>query len=200
MPQYQIPKQTTTAEYEVKRSRFLVEVRHITSSEQMRGFFLEKQAEHPKANHNCWGMITGAPGYSNGYGFSDDGEPSGCAGKPIFNVMSHSGLGQIGLVVTRYFGGIKLGTGGMVKAYTEAAKAGIESVIREEFSIMRSLTLSFKYDQEPSVRHFLDNFEIKSVEFNYNENVSAIVILKESIVDSFKLKIRDKFGISVNVS
>ena len=199
MSQYEIPQKTATAEVEVKRSKFLVEVRRITSSKQMRSFFLEKQKEHPKANHNCWGMIAGAPDYSNGYGFSDDGEPSGCAGKPIFSVMSHSGLGQIGLMVTRYFGGIKLGTGGMVKAYTESAKAGIEAVIREEFSPMQSLTLIFGYDQEPSVRYFLDNFDTGTLEFSYTENVFVTVSLKTSLIDIFKTGLQERFGISVVV-
>lgn len=200
MNQYNIPKETTFAEVEVKRSRFLVEVRHITSLDQMRDFYLEKRAEHPKANHNCWGVIAGSPNNSNLYGFSDDGEPSGCAGKPILNVMSHSGLGQIGLVVTRYFGGIKLGTGGMVKAYTEAAKAGIDSVIHEEFAALKNITLTFAYDQEPSVRHFIDNFDSKiDTNYSYSENVSLELLLKESLVETLTSDINERFGISVSV-
>ncbi len=198
MSQYEIPQKTAYAEIEIKRSKFLVEVRNITSLDMMKSFFNEKQIEHPKANHNCWGVITGAPNDSNGYGFSDDGEPSGCAGKPILNVMRHSGLGQVGLVVTRYFGGIKLGTGGMVKAYTEAAKAGIDSVIREEYATMKSITLAFGYDQEPTVRHFISNFQIANIEYSYSENVSAELIIKENLVDSFTSDLNKRFGILVS--
>lgn len=200
MKQYLIPKTSVFAEYEIKRSRFLVEIRKICSLEEMRSFYLYKKAEHPKANHNCWAVITGAPDDSNGYGFSDDGEPSGCAGKPILNVLSHSNIGQIGLVVTRYFGGIKLGTGGMVKAYSEAAKLGVAAAILEEYAMLISVTLTFKYDQEPSVRYFLKSYEINETEFIYTDVVELKISMKETLLKAFKSELIERFGIFVTLS
>ncbi len=73
--------------------------------------------KHPDARHNCWGFVAGRPDDSMLWGFSDDGEPSGTAGKPILAQLSGCGVGEITAVVTRYYGGIRLGTGGLVKAY-----------------------------------------------------------------------------------
>lgn len=196
---YNVPSSTVKTEIEVKRSKFLVEVRKINNHDDMRAFYKELCELHPKANHNCWGVICAAPGDSSGYGFSDDGEPSGCAGKPIFNVLSHSGLGQIGLMVTRYFGGIKLGTGGMVKAYTEAAKAGIELVEAEEFSPLVELHVSFQYDLEPTFRHFIQEFNLSDNTFNYSENVQVTLLVKEIDYAVYKKKLSEKFGIKVSV-
>lgn len=196
---YNIPSGVVKTEIEVKRSKFLVEIRKISSHEEMRSFYKELCELHPKANHNCWGVIAGSPQDSASYGFSDDGEPSGCAGKPIFNVLSHSGLGQIGLMVTRYFGGIKLGTGGMVKAYTEAAKAGVELVEAVEFSPLTELAVSFQYDLEPTFRHFIQNFNYDSIDFQYCENVQVVLMVKEIDYPIYKEQLSEKFGIKVNL-
>lgn len=196
---YNIPSSAVKAEIEVKRSKFLIEVRRISNHEEMRAFYKDLCELHPKANHNCWGVICASPEDSSGYGFSDDGEPSGCAGKPIFNVLSHSGFGQIGLVVTRYFGGIKLGTGGMVKAYTEAAKAGIELVEAEEFSPLVPLNVSFQYDLEPSFRHFIQDFSLSDSTFEYSENVQVTLLVKEIDYPTYKERLSDKFGIKVSI-
>lgn len=196
---YNIPSTTVKTEIEVKRSKFLVEVRNIKNHNEMRAFFKELQELHPKANHNCWGVICAAPGDSSGYGFSDDGEPSGCAGKPIFNVLSHSGLGQVGLIVTRYFGGTKLGTGGMVKAYTEAAKAGVEFIEAIEFSPLVKLHVSFQYDLEPTFRHFIQSFECSSIDFDYSENVQVSLLVKEIDYSSYKEQLTKKFGIKISL-
>lgn len=196
---YNIPSATVKTMIEVKRSKFLVEVRKISSLEAMRSFYKELAELHPKANHNCWGVVCAAPEDSSGYGFSDDGEPSGCAGKPIFNVLSHSNLGQVGLVVTRYFGGIKLGTGGMVKAYTEAAKAGLELIEPTEFSPLVELQISFQYDLEPTFRHFIQTFEYESIDFQYSENVQVLMLVKEIDYPVYRNLLTEKFGIKVSL-
>ncbi|MBN2704265.1 MAG: YigZ family protein [Pontiellaceae bacterium] len=194
MTEYPIPAQESFAVVEIKRSRFLVTVRPITCMDQMKCFLKEKREEHPKANHNCWALISGAPNDSGGYGFSDDGEPSGCAGKPIFTVLQYSGLGQIGMVVTRYFGGIKLGTGGMVKAYTEAAKAGIASVDSIPYSPEAILQLDIPYAQEPHLRHLLELEELNHVEFSYTESVSATITLRAGDAPALTAQLREQLG------
>lgn len=194
MAEYLIPSEESFAEVEVKRSRFLVTVRPITSMDEMKSFLREKREEHPKANHNCWALISGAPSDSNGYGFSDDGEPSGCAGKPIFTVLQYSGIGQVGVVVTRYFGGIKLGTGGMVKAYTEAAKAGVESIRTMEYSPMVKLTVDISYAQEPHLRHLLDQEGQTDAAFSYGQGVIAELAVREGDAPALEVLLREQLG------
>lgn len=199
MTEYLIPSEESFAEVEVKRSRFLVTVRPITSSDEMKRFVKEKRAEHPKANHNCWAMISGAPSNSNGYGFSDDGEPNGCAGKPIFTVLQYSGIGQIGVVVTRYFGGIKLGTGGMVKAYTEAAKVGVESIVSTPYSPMEELRITITYAQEPHLRHILEQEELGNIRFEYDQSVEAILSVRAGDVAKLSQNVTDHLGHDIQI-
>lgn len=200
MSGYSVPAEMAYAEYEVKRSKFLTEVRPIISMEEMKEFIKEKREEHPKANHNCWAVISGAPTDSNSYGFSDDGEPNGCAGKPMFTVMQHSGAGHIGMVVTRYFGGIKLGTGGMVKAYTEAAKVGIEATTLVSYSPMKELRVSLPYSQEPHLRYLLEQTGLIKAEFLYDHAVTAVCPIREDETEAVLALLKSSLGNDVGVT
>ncbi|GAL12720.1 hypothetical protein JCM19233_3714 [Vibrio astriarenae] len=114
---YLIPQQATSFEEEIKKSVFITHLAHTPTIEAAKAFVDEVKRKHASARHNCWGFVAGRPENSMMWGFSDDGEPSGTAGKPILAQLSGSGVGEIAAVVTRYSGGIKLGTGGLVKAY-----------------------------------------------------------------------------------
>lgn len=104
-------------EEEIKKSRFITRLAHTPSMEAAKEFVNSIKQEFSDARHNCWAFVAGSPADSMQYGFSDDGEPSGTAGKPMLNQLAGSGVGEITAVTTRYSGGIKLGTGGLVKAY-----------------------------------------------------------------------------------
>lgn len=141
MEQY-IPKQAYFShEIEVKHSRFITHIAHTSNNLSAAKFLEEIQKQHPKANHNCWAKISGNRKDLNCWGSNDDGEPKGTAGKPMLNVLSHSNLCEITVVVTRYFGGIKLGAGGLVRAYSlavqEATKnlPSIEKIDKYEFNL-----------------------------------------------------------------
>ena len=117
-----------TAELEVRRSRFLGVVVPVEGREEALAVVARLRAEHPAAAHVCWALLAG--GHS---GMSDDGEPSGTAGRPILEVLRHHDLDGVLGAVVRYFGGVKLGAGGLVRAYTDAialAVAGAEKVER----------------------------------------------------------------------
>lgn len=109
-------------EIEIKRSRFITFIAHTPDPTSAQRFIATIQTRHPKANHNCWAHIAGDRTDSNCWHSSDDGEPKGTAGKPMLNVLEHSNLCEITVVVTRYFGGIKLGAGGLVRAYSQAVQ------------------------------------------------------------------------------
>ena len=110
------------AEIIIRKSRFIANVAPVTSEEEAWAFLGQIRAEHAAATHNCYAFKVGAV-----QRMSDDGEPSGTAGRPIFDVLEKQGLSDAAIVVTRYFGGILLGAGGLVRAYSQAAVAGVEA-------------------------------------------------------------------------
>ncbi|MFU2510688.1 YigZ family protein [Pseudoalteromonas sp. ASV78] len=117
MSEYNYPAAPVFYQEEIKKSTFIVHIAHTPDLASAKAFIREVENKYSDARHNCWAHVAGNPGGSHVYGFSDDGEPNGTAGKPMLNVLVGSGLGEITAVVTRYFGGIKLGTGGLVRAY-----------------------------------------------------------------------------------
>lgn len=112
----------------VRRSKFLAQSCRMVDREMALTFLGTIRSKYPDATHNCWAFVAGPPGDTANIGCSDDGEPKGTAGRPMLNVLLHSGTGQICVVVTRWFGGIKLGTGGLVKAYQDAVVNNLETL------------------------------------------------------------------------
>lgn len=125
MTGYLIPAAPTRAEIEIQRSRFIASLAPVFSVTEAREFITDIRAEFADASHNVPVFVVGH-GSSTTLHSSDDGEPSGTAGRPALAVLQGSGLGDVAVVVTRYFGGIKLGTGGLVRAYTDAVRAVLE--------------------------------------------------------------------------
>ena len=117
MSEYNYPAAPVFYQEEIKKSTFIVHIAHTPDLASAKAFIREIENKYSDARHNCWAHVAGNPGGSHVYGFSDNGEPNGTAGKPMLNVLIGSGLGEVTAVVTRYFGGIKLGTGGLVRAY-----------------------------------------------------------------------------------
>jgi uncharacterized YigZ family protein len=120
---YQIIEYGGTDEIEEKKSRFIANVSAAETEEEALAFIEARKKEYWDARHNCYAYIIGGQGQL--MRFSDDGEPSGTAGKPILEVLIGSGIRNLVVVVTRYFGGTLLGTGGLVRAYTQATQAGL---------------------------------------------------------------------------
>ena len=116
---YKIPATLHRTEEKIKRSRFIATVAHASTEKDVKTFISMIKKEFPDATHNCWAYVAGPPGDTARVGMSDDGEPHGTAGKPILTVLLHSEIGEIVAVVTRYFGGTKLGKGGLVRAYSD---------------------------------------------------------------------------------
>lgn len=108
----------------IRRSRFIVSMARVQGPDQAKAFIERIRVEHPDATHNCWAFQAGPAGSTAFAGCSDDGEPKGTAGRPMLTVLLHCGVGEIAAVVTRYFGGTLLGTGGLVHAYQGMVKKG----------------------------------------------------------------------------
>lgn len=129
MEQFFIPAEPLSqSEAVIKKSRFITYLAHTCGEEQARQQVDAIKSLHPEARHHCWAFVAGAPNDSRLLGFSDDGEPSGTAGKPILAQLMGSGIGEITAVVVRYYGGIMLGTGGLVKAYGGGVQQGLRAL------------------------------------------------------------------------
>ncbi len=122
------PGERHQAEDLIRRSRFIVSIARAGTPEEAKAFVESVRAEHARATHNCWAYVAGPPGDTARVGASDDGEPKGTAGRPMLAALLGSGVGDIVAVVTRYFGGILLGTGGLVHAYQGTVKLGLEGL------------------------------------------------------------------------
>ena len=177
-PRYPVPAAPFRCEIEVERSRFITTVQPVATPEEAQAFVSALKSEFPDANHNCWAYLVGPPGSSDRIGLSDDGEPHGCAGKPMLTCLQHSGLGDLAMVVTRYFGGIKLGKGGMVKAYTAAAQAALDQLPRGEKIEWRQFVACFDYSLFTPFERALADYEAEVLETDYSDRISINRSLK----------------------
>jgi len=170
----------------VERSRFITTVQEVIPPAAAKAFVAAIKAEFPDANHNCWAYLIGPPGSSDQIGLSDDGEPHGVAGRPMLTTLQHSGLGDTALVVSRYFGGIKLGKGGMVKAYTAAAQSALEQLPRSHRIAWVEILASFDYSLLTQLKLRLPDFEAEILATDYADKVSARLRLPEEHLEPFQ--------------
>ena len=124
--EYPIPQSAVVFEEEIKKSRFITYIQHTQGLVQAKAFWQEIRNLHPNARHHCWATVAAQPNNSQFFGFSDDGEPAGTAGKPMLSTLQGSGIGEISVVVVRYYGGILLGTGGLVRAYSNGVQQALK--------------------------------------------------------------------------
>lgn len=169
---YLIPKSQVFYQEVIKRSRFIVHVAHTPDVESARAFISEIKAKYSDAGHNCWAYVAGAPDDSQILGFSDDGEPNGTAGKPMLNVLIGSGIGEITAVVTRYFGGIKLGTGGLVRAYGGTLNRGLEELQTGEMIPEVIVSGISEYSHQGLIEQILGDYNVLEMDKEFTDKVS----------------------------
>lgn len=129
---YAVPAGEHQTREEISRSRFLTTVASASDVAAAHGFVARLRTEYPDATHHCWAFVVGPPGSTAQVGMSDDGEPHGTAGRPMLNALLHSGIGDVAAVVTRHYGGVKLGTGGLVRAYGGCLQRALVTLPRTE--------------------------------------------------------------------
>lgn len=159
----------STGEIVEKKSRFIGYVRHVETEEDALSFVNEMKKKHYDARHNCYAYVIGEQ--QPLLRFSDDGEPGGTAGKPILEVITGKELYNVCVVVTRYFGGTLLGTGGLVRAYTEASKAAVEAakIVMNRFMVPFLITTN--YTDLGKIQYLLGSEKIPILDSEYGENV-----------------------------
>ena len=168
-----------TAEVEEKRSRFIANIFYIESAIEAENIIKQTKKKYYDARHNCYAYIVKEEQMIKKS--SDDGEPSGTAGSPILNVIEKNGLCNVLVIVTRYFGGILLGTGGLVRAYTEATIKAIEKaniVLQEEGYEIEIITT---YSDIEKIKYYCNKNQIKISNIEYEENVKCTIEISENI-------------------
>ncbi|MCA9994953.1 MAG: YigZ family protein [Anaerolineales bacterium] len=173
MKRYPIPAEETRVEIKVKNSRFIATAAPVFSVDEARAFVARVKAEFADASHNV-------PAYQVGFGAavtahcSDDGEPAGTAGRPALAVVQGSGLGDIAVVVTRYFGGTKLGTGGLVRAYGDAVKAVLDVLPRAEKVPTYTVLMTIPYSYVERLRLLVAEHNGRLLEEAFAANVDVL--------------------------
>ncbi|WDD99127.1 YigZ family protein [Thalassomonas actiniarum] len=183
---YNIAASEVIDETIVTRSRFICYLRPCTSQEAAKAFIRELQQLHPQANHHCYAFVFGAPDDSQSYGFSDDGEPTGTAGKPMLAVLQGGGIGQICAVVVRYFGGTKLGTGGLQRAYGNSVRQAL-ALMQTEVKVPKvTKALACQYGQVDDILHLLAQVKGEVTGQQYSEQVNLTLAIPEAELALFQ--------------
>ena len=171
---YSIAVSNVEDESIVSRSRFICYLTPCTSNESAKAFVKDIIAIHPQASHHCYAFITGAVDDSQGYGFSDDGEPGGTAGRPMLAVLQGNGVGQVCAVVVRYFGGTKLGMGGLQRAYGGSVRQALVFLQSKTKIAVVHKSLACQYNQVNDILHIIALAEGQMLEQSFLQDVEFI--------------------------
>ena len=191
MESWLIPAEPVTFVEEIKKSRFITLLAHTDGVDAAKAFVDAVRAEHPDARHHCVAWVAGPPDDSQQLGFSDDGEPAGTAGKPILAQLMGSGVGEITAVVVRYYGGVLLGTGGLVKAYGGGVSQALARLTTQRKTPLNEYTLQCEYGQLSGIEALLGQFSGKIVASEYQAAVRLRVALPRAERAAFSRKLAD---------
>ena len=183
-----LPGESIDVETEIKRSRFLTCIARVSSRAEALAFQQELKSRYPDASHHCLAFIAGPPEGNTAIGFDDDGEPGGTAGKPLLNVLQHKKFGEIAAVVVRYFGGIKLGGGGLVRAYGASVQVACDELPVRQRVAMKEAIIRMGFALEQPVRRQLEGCEGVVDDCRYTDRVELQVSLPASARDSFIIR------------
>lgn len=179
---YQTPKENAHASIEIKKSIFKAFSYPILDKASLKTHLDELKASHPDARHHCWAYIIGDPENTTSAGFDDDGEPSGTAGKPILNVLQHKKIGNCAIIVVRYFGGIKLGAGGLTRAYSQSAQSVVDNMSLIPHIPTVNIHIITDFATEAQCRHLIGLVKGNILEVNYSADVQIILSMPQANV------------------
>jgi uncharacterized YigZ family protein len=188
---YPVPDGRHRTEERIERSRFVCTIARVSTAEEAQAFVKEMNAEFPDATHNCWAYVVGPPGSTSRIGMSDAGEPHGTAGRPMLTVLLHAGVGDVAAVVTRYYGGVKLGTGGLVKAYGGAVQHALATLPRAERVDYAQLLVVIGYPSIDLVRQLLPVHEAEVLTEEYGTDVQYLLRLPRAQAEALRSALLD---------
>ncbi|MFZ6689272.1 IMPACT family protein [Undibacterium sp. SXout11W] len=166
------------AEIEIKKSRFLGQLYPLHSRAEAREQLALIRGAHPNAVHVCWALVCAGES-----GLDDDGEPSGTAAKPMYNVLVHKDVTNVLAVVVRYWGGVKLGAGGLTRAYGQAISEAFKKAELIAVESMTQLTIQVAFSSESQVRRILEKYQALVNEVSYADNAVMQVSVKEKYLN-----------------
>lgn len=182
----------TTYEKVIERSRFIANCAHVSGEEEGKAFVAKIRAEHSLATHNCYAFVADKAG--NLLRFSDDGEPQGTAGMPILDVLKNKKLFETAVVVTRYFGGIKLGAGGLVRAYAGTAAEALAGADIRAYTMCREIIVSVGYEHFDALKKFLEHGDADVKGTDYTDRVTVTVAVEEEKAEAFCAALTDRMA------
>ena len=183
---YQTLKRTVTARLVIKKSEFIAYAYPVASREEAMFHVEQLREQYADARHHCWAYIIGDPNNTTSAGFDDDGEPNGTAGKPILNVLQHKSIGNVIIIVVRYFGGIKLGAGGLTRAYAGSAQAAVDQMTLSPYVAMSQVQILADFANESQCRYVVESLEGTIDDVAYSKQVTLTVTLAEADIETLK--------------
>ena len=183
---YQTLKNPVTARLEIKKSEFIAHAYPVSSREQAMFHVEQLREQYPDARHWCWVYIIGDPDNTTSAGFDDDGEPNGTAGRPILGVLQHKSIGNVIIVVVRYFGGIKLGAGGLTRAYAGSAQAAVDQMTLSPYIPMAKVQIVATFATEAQCRYVIEDLGGQVEDVAYSQQVMLTATLAQADIADLK--------------
>ena len=195
--EYRTIRQDGQAQEEIKKSRFICHAKRVYSEEEARDFIAAIKKEHYKATHNCSAFIVGEK--SEIKRTSDDGEPSGTAGVPMLGVMENHQVTNVCFVVTRYFGGIKLGAGGLIRAYAGIVALAIKEIGLIEIKEQAGLRLKMSYSQYQNFDNFLKAEDLIEFDTEFTDLVATTIYIDKQEKETLVQKLVEFFNGKIQI-
>ena len=196
--EYRTIKEDGQVQEEIKKSRFICHAKRVYSEEEARDFISAIKKEHYKATHNCSAFIVGER--SEIKRTSDDGEPSGTAGVPMLGVLENHNLTNVCVVVTRYFGGIKLGAGGLIRAYAGSVALAVKEIGIIEIKEQAGIQIHMTYAQYQEYGNFLKEHNLIELETNFTDQVDTMIFIDKEKKDGIKADLIEFFNGKVTLT
>ena len=184
-------KEDGQVQEEIKKSRFICHAKRVYSEEEARDFITAIKKEHYKATHNCSAFIIGER--SEIKRTSDDGEPSGTAGVPMLGVLENHNLTNVCVVVTRYFGGIKLGAGGLIRAYAGSVALAVKEIGIIEIKEQAGIAIQMSYAQYQEYSNFLKEYDLMELDTNFTDQVDTMIYVDKEEKENIKAALVEFF-------
>lgn len=185
-------KEDGQVQEEIKKSRFICHAKRVYSEEEARDFITAIKKEHYKATHNCSAFIVGER--SEIKRTSDDGEPSGTAGVPMLGVLENHNLTNVCVVVTRYFGGIKLGAGGLIRAYAGSVALAVKEIGIIEIKEQAGIAIQMSYAQYQEYGNFLREHQLMELETNFTDQIATMIYVDKEEKENIKAALVEFFN------
>ena len=196
--EYRTIKEDGQVQEEIKKSRFICHAKRVYNEEEARDFISAIKKEHYKATHNCSAFIVGER--SEIKRTSDDGEPSGTAGVPMLGILENHNLTNVCVVVTRYFGGIKLGAGGLIRAYAGSVALAVKEIGIIEIKEQAGIQIHMTYAQYQEYGNFLKEHNLIELETNFTDQVDTMIFIDKEKKNGIKADLIEFFNGKVTLT